>query len=107
MPLAVKMQLPLVFIRKEGKLPAEKVEVAYQLEYGEAVIEMHKDSIVPGERVLIIDDLLATGGTTNAAVELVEKLQGKVVAAAFVVELEALGGREKMKKEVEKERKKS
>jgi len=93
MPLAVKMGLPLVPIRKKGKLPAEKIEVSYQLEYGEAVIEMHRDAITAGERVVIIDDLLATGGTLQAAVALVEKLQGVVAATAFVVELEALGGR--------------
>ena len=95
-PLAMKMGLPLVLIRKKGKLPAEKVEVSYQLEYGEAVIEMHKDAISSGEKVVIIDDLLATGGTTNAAIALVEKLEGNVVATAFVIELEALGGREKI-----------
>ncbi|MDR1695268.1 MAG: adenine phosphoribosyltransferase [Endomicrobium sp.] len=93
MPLALKMGLPFVPVRKKGKLPAETVSVTYKLEYGEACIEMHKDALKPGERVLIIDDLLATGGTTKAAIELVEKLGAEPVAAAFVVELGFLSGR--------------
>ncbi|MDR1952411.1 MAG: adenine phosphoribosyltransferase [Elusimicrobiota bacterium] len=97
MPLAVKMNIPFAPIRKKGKLPAEKVEAAYKLEYGSAVVEMHKDAINPGDRVLIIDDLLATGGTINAATELIEKLKGIPVAAAFVITLEALRAKDGIK----------
>ncbi|MCL2335344.1 MAG: adenine phosphoribosyltransferase [Endomicrobia bacterium] len=97
MPLAVKMDIPFVPIRKKGKLPAETVSVSYQLEYGAACIEIHKDAVSKGEKALIIDDLLATGGTTNAAVELIEKLGGKAVAAAFAIELSFLKGRENIK----------
>ncbi|MCL2484847.1 MAG: adenine phosphoribosyltransferase [Endomicrobia bacterium] len=93
MPLALKMGIPFIPVRKKGKLPAETVEVTYSLEYGQASIEMHKDAVNSGENVLIIDDLLATGGTTNAAIELIKKLEGNPVAAAFVVELGFLSGR--------------
>lgn len=93
LPLAVKMNVPFIPIRKKGKLPAETVEASYQLEYGSATIEMHKDAVVEGENVLIIDDLLATGGTINAAVELVKKLKGNIPACAFIVELSFLEGR--------------
>ncbi|MCL2390128.1 MAG: adenine phosphoribosyltransferase [Endomicrobia bacterium] len=93
MPLALKMGVPFVPVRKKGKLPAETLSVTYKLEYGEASIEIHKDAVKSGERVLILDDLLATGGTTNAAIELIEKLDGKPVVAAFVVELGFLSGR--------------
>ncbi|MDR3049700.1 MAG: adenine phosphoribosyltransferase [Elusimicrobiota bacterium] len=102
MPLAVKLNIPFVPIRKKGKLPAQTVQAAYALEYGAAVIEMHKDALNKGERVLIIDDLLATGGTINASVELVEKLGAKPIAAAFVIELADLNGRKSIKnKELE------
>jgi len=97
MPLAVKMGIPFVPIRKKGKLPAETVSVSYTLEYGTAAIEIHKDAVLKGERVLIVDDLLATGGTTNAAVELVGKLEGEAAAAAFAIELSFLNGRENIK----------
>ena len=80
-------------VRKEGKLPWQTESQAYDLEYGKSVIEIHKDAIKPGERVLIVDDLLATGGTASAAVKLVEKLKGKVQSLLFFIELEFLNGR--------------
>ncbi|MCL2145166.1 MAG: adenine phosphoribosyltransferase [Endomicrobia bacterium] len=96
MPLAVKMNVPFVPIRKKGKLPAKTVSISYELEYGSAVIEIHEDAVKNGENILIIDDLLATGGTTNAAIKIVEQLGGNVVASAFVLELAFLNGREKI-----------
>jgi adenine phosphoribosyltransferase len=93
MPLAVKMNIPFAPIRKKGKLPYNKIDAAYDLEYGSAVVEIHSDAIKEGDRVLVIDDLLATGGTINAAVELIEKLKGKAVAAAFVLNLAFLNNR--------------
>ena len=83
-------------IRKPGKLPAKTLEVAYDLEYGQDRIEVHEDAIEAGERVLIVDDLMATGGTAAAAVELVRRLEGNLVGAAFLVELEFLQGRSKV-----------
>ena len=80
-------------VRKEGKLPWQTESQAYDLEYGKSVIEIHKDAIKPSERVLIVDDLLATGGTASAAVKLVEKLKGKVQSLLFFIELEFLNGR--------------
>lgn len=97
MPLCLRLEVPFVPIRKEGKLPWETVKETYELEYGTATIEMHKDAIVSGQRVLLIDDLLATGGTALASAKLVEKLGGKVVGIAFVIELTYLNGREKLK----------
>ena len=94
MTMAYNNRKPFVLIRKKGKLPCETVEKEYALEYGTAVIEMHKDSIVPGQRVLIVDDLLATGGTTKAMVDLIEKMGGEVVKIVFLIELEFLKGRE-------------
>ena len=88
---------PFVPVRKKGKLPRETVEVSYDLEYGQATMEIHKDAIKPGQRVLIVDDLLATGGTAKAAATLVEKLGGKVELFAFVIELFDLHGREALK----------
>ena len=79
-------------VRKQGKLPAETVAVEYALEYGQATLEIHRDALSPGDRVLIVDDLLATGGTAAATVSLIEQLHGEVVAIAFLIELEALGG---------------
>ncbi|MDR0485816.1 MAG: adenine phosphoribosyltransferase [Elusimicrobiota bacterium] len=96
-PLAVKLNKPFIPIRKKGKLPADKIEAAYSLEYGAAVIEMHKDALSAGEKVMLIDDLLATGGTVNAAVELIEKLNAVPVAAAFLIELIDLSGRASVK----------
>lgn len=95
--LAYKMGVPLVPIRKPGKLPRQTVGVEYSLEYGTDSAEMHQDGVHRGQRVLIIDDLLATGGTAAAAVELVDKLGGEIVAVTFLVELEDLKGREKLK----------
>ncbi len=91
--LAYLMNKGLVLLRKPGKLPAKTVSQEYQLEYGTDSIEMHEDAIKPGDRVLIIDDLLATGGTMKAACKLVEKLGGTVAGCGFVVELPELGGR--------------
>lgn len=85
-------------VRKKGKLPRETVEMGYDLEYGQAVIEIHKDSIRPGDKVVIVDDLLATGGTAEAAAKLVELLGGEVVKMVFLIELPALGGRKLLEK---------
>ncbi|MFH1275751.1 MAG: adenine phosphoribosyltransferase [Candidatus Woesearchaeota archaeon] len=95
--LARELNLPFVLIRKKGKLPAETISHEYALEYGTDTIEIHKDAISVGENVLIIDDLIATSGTLNAACKLVEKLGGKVYECALVIELLDLNGREKMK----------
>lgn len=95
-PLALALKLPFVPIRKVGKLPFDKIKVSYKLEYGEATIEMHTDALAPGGRVIIVDDLLATGGTTAASIELVEKLGAEVVRCAFVIELGFLNGRSKL-----------
>lgn len=97
MPIAYNLGKPFAPVRKKGKLPCETVSQEYDLEYGSAVIEMHKTSIKPGDRVVVVDDLLATGGTLEAIVKLVEELGGKVVAAVFLIELEGLNGREKLK----------
>ncbi|MDR2191542.1 MAG: adenine phosphoribosyltransferase [Endomicrobium sp.] len=97
MPLAVKMNVPFIPIRKKGKLPAETVSASYTLEYGVSELEIHKDAISKGENVLIVDDLLATGGTINAAEELIVKLGGKPVCAVFLLELSFLKGRENIK----------
>ncbi|MBQ7450232.1 adenine phosphoribosyltransferase [bacterium] len=99
--LACNMGAGLILIRKPGKLPAEVVSQEYQLEYGTDKIEMHKDAIEKGKKVLLIDDLLATGGTINAACKLVKKVGGIPVACAFVIELEDLKGREKIDSDVE------
>lgn len=96
-PIAYNNHKPFVLIRKKGKLPCETVEIAYDLEYGQAVIEMHKDSIKPGQKVLIVDDLIATGGTTEAMVKLIESLGGEVAGIVVLMELAGLNGREKLK----------
>jgi len=96
-PLAYNLHKPFVPIRKKGKLPCETVAASYDLEYGSATIEMHKDSIQPGQKVVIIDDLIATGGTVKAAVKLIEMLGGEVVKIAFLMELAGLDGRKKLK----------
>lgn len=83
-------------VRKKGKLPCETVSMDYDLEYGTATIEMHKDSIRPGQRVVLIDDLIATGGTIEAAIKLIEQLGGVVVKVVFLMELAGLKGREKL-----------
>lgn len=98
MPIAYLLNKPFVLIRKKGKLPCETVEKTYDLEYGTATIEMHKDSIKPGQKVVLIDDLIATGGTMAAAAELVEELGGEVVKILFLLELAGLNGREVLKK---------
>lgn len=95
-PIAYNNRKPFVLIRKKGKLPCETVEMTYDLEYGQATIEMHKDSIRPGQKVLIVDDLIATGGTTEAMIKLVEELGGEVVGVVVLIELAGLKGREKI-----------
>ena len=95
-PLAYNLHKPFVPVRKKGKLPCETVEMSYDLEYGSATIEMHRDSIQPGQKVAIIDDLIATGGTVEAAVKLVEELGGEVVKIVFLMELAGLKGRERL-----------
>jgi len=95
-PIAYNNHKPFVLIRKKGKLPCETVEKEYDLEYGTAIIEMHKDSIKPGQKVLIVDDLIATGGTTMAMIELIEQLGGVVVGVVVMIELAGLKGREKL-----------
>ncbi len=97
MPLAYNMHKGFVMVRKKGKLPRETVEQSYELEYGTATIEMHKDSIKPGQKVLIVDDLIATGGTVEAIIKMVESLGGKVVHLSFLLELQGLNGRERLK----------
>ena len=84
-------------IRKKGKLPSETVSVDYDLEYGKATIEMHKDSIKPGQKVLVVDDLIATGGTTEAMIKLIESLGGEVVGVLVLMELAGLNGRDRIK----------
>lgn len=98
MPVAYNLHKPFVLIRKKGKLPCETISEEYDLEYGSAVIEMHKDAIKPGQKVVLIDDLIATGGTIEAAAKLVERLGGEVVKIIFVMELAGLKGREKLRK---------
>jgi adenine phosphoribosyltransferase len=95
-PLAKELGIPFVLIRKKGKLPAATVAQEYALEYGTDVIEIHQDAIAPGDKVLIVDDLLATGGTMRAACTLVEQVQGIVESIAFVINLPDLHGREKL-----------
>jgi adenine phosphoribosyltransferase len=90
--IADRLGAGFALIRKEGRLPSARISQAYALEYGEAVIEMHSDAIQPGQRVLIVDDLLATGGTAGAAGALVDRLGGDIVGFAFLIELSALGG---------------
>ncbi len=96
-PVSTNLQIGFVPIRKPKKLPRETVEISYSLEYGTNTLCMHKDAIKPGQRVMIVDDLLATGGTIQAAVKLIEKLGGIVVGICFVIELEDLNGRELLK----------
>jgi adenine phosphoribosyltransferase len=95
---AVAHQLSTGFvpIRKKGKLPGQTISQAYTLEYGEAVVEVHEDAMQPGETVLLVDDLLATGGTAQAGIKLIERLGARVIGCAFVVDLPALGGRNKL-----------
>jgi adenine phosphoribosyltransferase len=95
--IAYNLGLPFVPIRKKGKLPGRTIVEAYSLEYGDAIIEIHEDAFQAGARVLLIDDLLATGGTAVAGVKLIERLGGHIVAASFVVNLPDLGGEKRLK----------
>lgn len=95
-PVSYALEVGFAPVRKEGKLPREVIKVGYGLEYGENVLTIHKDAIKPGQRVLITDDLLATGGTIEATIDLVEQLGGIVVGCAFLIELTYLHGREKL-----------
>ena len=95
-PIAYNLHKGFVPVRKKGKLPCETISKEYDLEYGSAVIEMHKDSIKPGQKVVIIDDLIATGGTIEAIIDLVKELGGEVVKICFVMELAGLKGRERL-----------
>jgi adenine phosphoribosyltransferase len=96
MPIAARLSLPFVPVRKPGKLPAARMSVEYSLEYGQGQLDIHIDALAPGQRAVIVDDLLATGGTAQAACRLVELLGASVVGALFLVELQALGGRAKL-----------
>jgi adenine phosphoribosyltransferase len=95
-PLADRLGAGFVPVRKLGKLPAETIEVEYDLEYGTATLEIHRDAITRGQRVLVVDDLLATGGTVLGTIELVQRLGGEIAGLSFMVELTALGGRAKL-----------
>ena len=95
-PVAYANGKGFVPVRKKGKLPCETISQDYELEYGTATIEMHKDAIVPGQKVVIVDDLIATGGTTEAIIKLIEQLGGEVVKIIFLIELEGLKGREEL-----------
>jgi len=97
-PLSYNLHKPNILMRKKNKLPAEKYSVDFELEYGKATLEIHKDSIAPKEKVIVVDDLIATGGTAEAAAKLVEKSQGEVVGFIFVINLFDLGGQESLKK---------
>lgn len=92
-PVAYAMNKPFIPIRKKGKLPRETIEESYDLEYGRATVEIHKDAILPGQKVVIVDDLIATGGTSLANIKLVERLGGKIVKLVYVMELAGLEGR--------------
>ncbi len=95
-PLAYALNKPFVLVRKKGKLPCETIEQEYELEYGSAIVEMHKDAITKGQKVVVVDDLIATGGTIKASIDLVERLGGEVVKAIFLIELAGLEGRKKL-----------
>lgn len=97
-PIAYELNKKLVIVRKKGKLPRETISEDYDLEYGSATIEVHRDSVRKGDKVVIIDDLIATGGTTMASVKLVERLGGEVVKIGFIMELKGLNGRQKLEK---------
>ncbi len=94
--IAHQLSIGFVPIRKKGKLPGTVISEDYQLEYGEAVVELHDDAIEPGERILLVDDLLATGGTAAAGISLIERLGGNIIGCAFIVDLPDLGGRRKI-----------
>ena len=95
-PLAYNLKKSFVPVRKKGKLPCETIEMEYELEYGTATLEIHKDAINPGDKVVIVDDLIATGGTIEAITKLVDMLGGEVVKIVFLLELEGLKGRDKL-----------
>ena len=95
-PLAYILNVGLVLIRKPGKLPAKTISQDYDLEYGSDQIEIHSDAIRPGEKVLIVDDLIATGGTAEAAVKIVEKMEGQIVECCFIIDLHDIGGRARL-----------
>lgn len=95
-PVSYAIGVGFIPIRKKGKLPAETIEASYNLEYGNDVLAIHKDAITTGQKILIVDDLLATGGTISSTIELVGKLGGVIVGAAFLIELEYLNGRDKL-----------
>jgi adenine phosphoribosyltransferase len=95
-PIALELGVGFVLVRKQGKLPSQTFQASYALEYGHDTVEMHADAVEPGQRVLIVDDLIATGGTASAAVELVRKGGAEVVGCSFLIELLALGGRRRL-----------
>lgn len=97
-PIAYNNKKPFVLIRKAGKLPRETVSTSYELEYGSATLEMHKDSIKPGQKILVVDDLITTGGTTEAMIKMIEGLGGEVVGIVVLIELAGLKGRERLGK---------
>ena len=97
-PIAYNLHKPFVLVRKNGELPYETIEETYDLQYGTETVEMHKDAIKPGQKVVIVDDLIATGGTIEAACKLVERLGGEVVKIVFLLELAGLEGRKKLQK---------
>jgi len=97
-PIAYKIGAGVSLVRKKGKLPYKTIQATYQKEYGPDTVTMHNDTIKPGEKVLIVDDLLATGGTLEASIKLVEKLKGKIIGISFIVDLPFLKGSEKLKK---------
>lgn len=96
-PIAYNLHKPFIPVRKKGKLPCETISRSYDLEYGSATIEMHRDSIKPGQKVALVDDLIATGGTIEAAIKMIEELGGEVVKVIFLMELAGLKGRERLK----------
>lgn len=95
-PVALALGAGLVIVRKPGKLPWRTMSASYELEYGHDTVEMHEDALAPGQRVLVVDDLIATGGTARAAVQLARESRAEIVGASFLVELVALGGRERL-----------
>jgi adenine phosphoribosyltransferase len=97
MPIAYNCKKPFAMVRKKGKLPRKTIQMEYDLEYGKAIIEMHEDAIKPGQKVVIVDDLIATGGTTEAMIKMIEQLGGEVVKILFLIELAGLKGRDKLK----------
>jgi len=97
-PVAYKLKTGLAIVRKPGKLPYKTIQKKYTLEYASNTIQMHKDTVLPNEKILLIDDLIATGGTAVATCDLIEKLGGKIIGISFVVDLPFLGGSEKLKK---------